>query len=225
MKRSILLFILILIFAGCKDSSNSHIVNGKIVRATTGEGIPNQEVHVQVCEDYEGGFYASPKCTDYEMVTTDVNGDFIVPVKYVCDSYLTIRTWDPDDEYAGTGHSHLPIDENIDILLETDKYINFEVHVNNVSPYDDDDFVNIYANPQSRQAQRIKIENFGVQNITNQTSWNGTNVNSIVYYRVREGSDYYRLSWRKRKNGIETSNGVNEIPLTVDQLNEFHFDY
>ena len=96
----------------------------------------------------------------------------------------------------------------------------------NNGPSEENDFIDIdlYA-PGLHNVIRTGIENIGVDNTSEETSWTGTNVNSIVYYSAYPWADEFKIRWRMVKNGIETTGYTDEIPYDVDQINSFSFDY
>lgn len=143
-----------------------------------------------------------------------------------------------DDNYSTFELKNFNPTDNI--ILKVNKFLKFKIFVNNMNPFNENDYIYIDFASGNKQSFRTNIENFGIINIHypsditpgaggtgafEEASWRGINVNSIVYYNVPENADNHKIVWYKRKNGIETSGVSPEIPFQPNQINEYHFDY
>lgn len=239
MKISYLFLSIFLILFSCSsDDAEYAKINGKVQRAINGDGIANQTVIVMTRLYTGSGLFSTIKDLDRTEVITDANGNFSANLKSDANAFVTI-VYQGDDDYAGSG-SFEDYPMGVPVIIETDKFIKFKVSVNNTNPIDENDFIHIEFYAGLMNVTRTKIENFGVDNTyypeetlpgggtigpTEETSWTGTNVNSIVYYSVPETSEHFKIRWYKRKNGLNTDGFSDEIPNDINQLNSFAFEY
>lgn len=240
MRASILIFSFLLMLTSCVvDDENYAEINGRIERNATGEGIADQKLVVTTKVIHGSGLFSYTEDIDTREVTTDVNGNFSVTLNAPNNAFVSIyRLEAEDDPYTDFGIENFEINE--DILIKVDKYVYFKITIKNTAPFDENDyvFVNFFTLPG--QSFRTNIENFGVENTMHpaedlpggggvgpyeEASWNGTNVNSIVYYKIPENSEAHKLYWVKRKNGNETIGFTDNIPFIVDEINTYNFEY
>lgn len=142
---------------------------------------------------------------DSKQVTTDANGNFSVAMKSAADTYVHIFKGQTDAHTAFES-SFAPDDE---IVLPVYNFIKFKIFVANADPYDAEDFIYIDFYSGNYQSFRYGIENFGAQNTRypaengigpyEEASWYGTDVNSIVYYNVRENADSFKFTTTNEK--------------------------
>jgi len=216
------------IVSSCKlhniDDEDFAVIEGRVQRAIDETGIANQSVTLITLKDTGSGLLSNREYFEQKTVTTDEDGNFSALMRSKAGAFVS-ASYSGDDDYYGSGILRdFSIDEPI--IINTDKYIKFKISVTNTDPFDESDFIDIdlYA-PGLHNVIRTGIENIGVDNTSEETSWTGTNVNSIVYYSVREIADEFKIRWRMVKNGIETIGYTDEIPYDVDQINSFSFDY
>lgn len=238
MKKSILIFAFFSMLLSCsKDETNYTIVKGRVEREINGEGISNQKVLLKINKINGTGYWSYTTEIDSKEVITDSNGNFSVSMKNDSNTVVSVFKYQ-DDNYTSFELTNFNLNSNI--LLKVNKFIKFKIYVNNTNPFDINDY--IYASFFSGYVQSgiTKIENFGAQNTHypaenlpgggvigahEDTSWRGTNVNSIIYYNVPENADQYKVYWIKKKNGIETTGVTADITFQTNQINEYHFDY
>ena len=200
------------------------VVKGRVQRAIDEAGIANQSVVLITRKTIGSGLLSDTREFERKTVTTDQDGNFSTLMESKDGAFVT-AVYSGDEDFYGSG---IFIDYSIDepIIINADKYIKFKISVTNTDPFDENDFIDIdlYA-PGLHNVIRTGIENIGVDNTSEETSWTGTNVNSIVYYSAYPWADEFKIRWRMVKNGIETTGYTDEIPYDVDQINSFSFDY
>jgi len=239
MKISYLLFPIFLILISCSsDDADYATINGRVVRAINGNGIPDQSVIVMTRKHTGSGMLSSIKELDRTEVTTDENGDFSVALITEADAFVTVVNQGNDDYSGNASYVDYPI--GAPVIIEVDKFIKFKIFVKNINPIDENDFINIDFFAGLLSVKRTNIENFGVDNTYHpeeqlpgggsigaweETSWTGTNVNSIVYYSVPETAEHFKIRWFMKKNGVESDGFTNDIPYNINQLNPFSFEY
>jgi len=238
MKIKYLLLPIFLILASCSIDDDYATINGRVQRAINGDGIADQTVIVMIRKYTGSGFFSTIKELDRTEVVTDVNGNFSVALINDSDAFITI-VYQGDDDYYGTG---VFIDYSIDepVIINVDKFIKFKIFVNNTNPCDENDFVYIDFFSGLSNVVRTGIENFGVDNTYHpeeplpgggaigayeETSWTGIDVNSIVYYSVRETAEHFKIRWYMTKKGIETDGFTNDIPYDIEEVNSYSFEY
>ena len=216
------------IVSSCKlhniDDEDFAVIEGRVQRAIDETGIANQSVTLMTTKHIGGsGFLTITKDLELKTVTTDEDGNFSTLMRSE-DGAIVSAVYSGDEDYYGSGHfEDYSIDEPI--IINAYKYIKFKISVTNTDPFDEYDFIDIDLYVPGNNGIRTGIENIGVDNTSEETSWTGTNVNSIVSYSVREIADEFKIRWRMVKNGIETTGYTDEIPYDVDQINSFSFDY
>ena len=166
------------------------------------------------------------------VTTTDSNGNFSISMKKASNTSLSITKF-KDDNYSEINSKSFEV--NKDVIIKVHKFIKYKIYVNNTNPFDANDYFSIDFYSGNGNHFRTKIENFGVRNnydppsgsfgIYEYTSWQGTNVNSIVYYNVPENDVTHKIYWVKRKNIIETSGFTQQFQFQVNIINEFYFNY
>lgn len=228
-----------MLLIGCStDDTEYATINGSVERAINGKGIADQSVIVMTRKYTGSGLFSTIKELDRTEVVTDVNGNFSAALINEAGAFVTI-VYQGNQDYQGTGiYTDYPI--GAPVIIEVDKYIKFKIFVNNTNPIDENDFIYIDFFAGLSNVERTGIENFGVANTyfpeeqlpgggtigpSEEASWTGTNVNSIVYYSVPETADHFKIRWFMRKNGVETDGFTNEISYTMDQVNPFSFEY
>lgn len=234
MKKMIVISTLIFTLYSCsKDEDNYVTIRGRVEREINGEGIANQNVFLDLKQAHGSGQYGTYyTLIESKLVKTDPNGNFSLTVKSEDRMFVEVYK-EMDDNYSTFELKSFNPSDNI--VLKVNKLIKFKIYVNNVNPFDSNDYVLAYFYSGIVQNFRTKIENFGVHNnftiaspgipSIQDTSWNGTNVNSIIYYSVPEDALEYKVGWIKRKNGIESNGSTNDLPFQVDQENEYYFNY
>ncbi len=233
MKKIIVISTLIFTLYSCSNNEDNYVtIRGRVEREVNGEGISNQKVLLEINQVHGTGYWSYTSKVDSKEVTTDSNGDFSTSMKNESNTFVSVIKLQ-DDNY--TAYQLTSYDINKNLILKVNKFLKFKIFVNNTNPFNANDYVYVSFFSGDEQSFRTNIENFGVHNnftiatpghpsIQN-TSWNGTNVNSIVYYNVPENADTHKVNWQKEKNGIETSGVTLEIPFQENQINEYHFDY
>lgn len=233
MKKIIVISTLIFTLYSCSNNEDNYVtIRGRVEREVNGEGISNQKVLLEINQVHGTGYWSYTSKVDSKEVTTDSNGDFSTSMKNESNTFVSVIKLQ-DDNY--TAYQLTSYDINKNLILKVNKFLKFKIFVNNTNPFNANDYVYVNFFSGDEQSFRTNIENFGVHNnftiatpgdpsIQN-TSWNGTNVNSIVYYNVPENADTHKVNWQKEKNGIETSGVTLEIPFQENQINEYHFDY
>ena len=215
------------IVSSCKlhniDDEDFAVIEGRVQRAIDETGIPNQSVTLITLKDTGSGLLSNREYFEQKTVTTDQDGNFSALMRSEAGAFVS-ASYSGDEDFYGSG---ILRDYSIDepIIINTDKYIKFKISVTNTDPFDENDFIEIDLYVPGHNVIRTGIENIGVDNTSEETSWTGTNVNSIVSYSVREIADEFKIRWRMVKNGIETTGYTDEIPYDVDQINSFSFDY
>jgi hypothetical protein len=213
-------------------------INGKVIRELTNERISGCKIYLEIVKTYGTGYGSYKKRVDVQNVLTDQNGNFTVNMKNSNNTYLIIRK-EIDNIYgAYDGGENFVTEQNnlsIDLTVKIQKFINFRINVKNVTPVNDDDYIDVSFAYHRGQAIRKEILNFGIPNIIYpaeggfgprvETAWKGINVNSAILYSVTEDSQYYKLYWQKRKNGISTTGVTNDIPYDINTLNEYNYNY
>lgn len=234
----IILPILLIISSCSSDDVDYATIDGKVQRALNGNGIANQTIIVMTRKSTGSGLFSTTKELDQKEVITDENGDFSIALINEAGAFVTI-VYQGDDDYFGTGiYRDYSIDEPV--IIEIDKFIKFKIFVNNTNPLDEDDFIKIDFFAGLSNVVRTGIENFGVENTHHpeeplpgggsigpweEASWTGTDVNSIVYYSVRETAEYFKIRWYMKKNGIDTEGFTDNIPYNINEVNPFSFEY
>lgn len=239
MKIIILLSVLFLSLVSCTSEESNYItVNGRVEREINGEGVANQTVVLDFKQAHGSGQYGTYYTfIESKQVKTDSNGNFSVSVKSADRMFVQVYK-EMDDNYSTFELKNFNPTDNI--ILKVNKFLKFKIFVNNMNPFNENDYIYIDFASGNKQSFRTNIENFGIINIHypsditpgaggtgafEEASWRGINVNSIVYYNVPENADNHKIVWYKRKNGIETSGVSPEIPFQPNQINEYHFDY
>ena len=239
MKILYIILPIFLMIASCSsDDIEYATIDGKVQRAINGNGIANQKVIVMTRKSTGSGWLSPTKELDQKEVITDENGSFSTTLIYETGAFVT-TVYQGDDDYFGIGtFTDYSIDEPV--IIETDKFIKFKVFVNNTNPFDENDFIKIDFFSGLPNVVTTGIENFGVENTYHpeeplpgggfigsweETSWTGTDVNSIVYYSVRETAPHFKIKWFMKKNGIETEGFTDDIPYNIDEVNPFSFGY
>lgn len=228
-----------LIITNCSsDDVNYATIDGKVQRAINGNGIADQSVIVMTRKSTGSGLFSTIRELDRKEVVTDINGNFSVALVNDVDAFVTI-SYLGDEDYFGSGiFRDYSIDEPV--IIEVDKFIKFKIFVNNTNPFDENDFIKIDFFAGLSNVVRTGIENFGVENTYHpeeplpgggsigpweEASWTGTDVNSMVYYSVRETAEDFKIRWYMTKNGIETDGFTNDIPYNIEELNSYSFEY
>jgi len=239
MKRIYLIFSIILITVSCSSDDVDYTnVNGKVERTVNGDGIADQLVTVMTRKSSGSGLFSTTKVLDSAKVITDANGNFSVALANEVDAFVTI-VHQGDENYTGSGiWRDYPIDEPV--IIKVDKFIKFKILLNNTNPIDENDFIDIDFFAGLSNVVRTGIENFGVNNTyypeeplpgggaigaNEETSWTGTDVNSIVYYSVPETAEDFKIRWFMRKNGTETDGFTEDIPYDLSEVNTYSFEY
>jgi hypothetical protein len=233
MKKIIVISTLIFTLYSCSNNEDNYVtIRGRVEREVNGEGISNQKVLLEINQVHGTGYWSYTSKVDSKEVTTDSNGDFSTSMKNESNTFVSVIKL-RDDNY--TAYQLTSYDINKNLILKVNKFLKFKIFVNNTNPFNANDYVYVNFFSGDEQSFRTNIENFGVHNnftiattgdpSIKDTSWNGTNVNSIVYYNVPENADTHKVNWQKEKNGIETSGVTLEIPFQENQINEYHFDY
>lgn len=237
MKHTLFILTIFLSLLGCTPEDDDFTVQGRLQREANGEGVANRIVYLEVYEHRGGSTpWAFNQQIDSLTVMTDANGNFKVKMDLPSDGFVS--AYSPEND---TYHFYEKnFDTNEPIILNVQKYLKFKVYVNSTNPFDDNDFVHVDAFSADSQSFMTGIENFGADNVyypeenwpggggiggAEASAWYGTNVNSIVYYSVPENTEYVKLHWYKRKNGVNTEGFSPEIPYQVDAVNEYHFEY
>lgn len=214
------------IVSSCKlhniDDEDFAVIEGRVQRAIDETGIANQSVTLFTLNQSQRELL-NRESLEQKTVTTDEDGNFSALMRSEAGAFVS-AIYSGDEDFYGSG---ILRDYSIDepIIINTDKYIKFKISVTNTDPFDENDFIEIDLYVPGHNVIRTGIENIGVDNTSEETSWTGTNVNSIVSYSVREIADEFKIRWRMVKNGIETTGYTDEIPYDVDQINSFSFDY
>lgn len=238
MKKIHLGFLLLSILLGCSTDEDKYItLSGRVERELNGEGISNQKVLLEIHQIRGSGNWTYTTKLDSKEVLSDSNGNFNVTMKSDSNTFVSVYK-ERDENYTSVELTNFEINENI--LLKVNKFNTFKIYVNNVNPFDSTDYIYINFVSGNTQNFRSAIENFGVVNTQyppeylpgggmigahEDAAWTGTNVHSIVYYKVPENADTHKLYWLKNKNGLQTSGSTPEIPFQANQINEFYFDY
>lgn len=234
MKKIIVISTLIFTLYSCSNNEDNYVtIRGRVEREVNGEGVANQTVVLHVKQAHGSGQYGTYyTLIESKQVKTDSNGNFSVSVKSA-DRMFVEAFKEMDENYSTFELKSFNPGDNI--VLKVNKFIKFKIYVNNVTPFDSNDYVFTYFYSGNVQNFRTKIENFGVHNnftiatpgdpSIQDTSWNGTNVNSIIYFIVPESALEYKVGWIKRKNGIESNGSTNDLPFQAAQENEYYFNY
>jgi len=239
MKILYLILPIFLIIASCSsDDVDYATIEGKVQRAINGNGIANQSVIVMTRKSIGSGLFSTIRELDQKEVVTDENGNFSVALVNDADAFVTI-VYQGDEDYFGSGvFRDYSIDEPL--IIEVDKFVKFKILVNNTNPFDENDFIKIDFFAGLSNVVRTGIENFGVENTYHpeeplpgggaigayeETSWTGIDVNSIIYYSVRETAGHFKIRWSMKKSGIETDGFTDDIPYNINQVNPFSFEY
>ena len=233
MKKIILILTCIILLLSCSNDDNFITINGSVERAINGEKIANQIVHLETIKSQGSGQYTSYiTALEYKQVLTDANGNFSVTMKIVDNMFVRVFKIQ-DDNFSAFELKNFYPTENI--TVKVNKLIKFKIFVKNTNPFDNNDRIDIQFFSGFVANIRTKIENFGVpnnftsngsgQNIIQESSWNGINVNSIIYYKVPENSVDYKIRWFKTKNGIQSEGFSNDIPFQSSAENEYNFNY
>ena len=227
MKNSIIIICSLFLLSSCElpiiAEEDFAVIEGRVQRAIDETGIANQSVTLITLKDIGSGLLSNREYFEQKTVTTDEDGNFSALMRSEAGAFVS-ASYSGDEDYYGSGILRdFSIDEPI--IINTDKYIKFKISVTNTDPFDENDFIEIDLYVPGHNVIRTGIENIGVDNTSEETSWTGTNVNSMVYYSVREIADEFKIRWRMVKNGIETTGYTDEIPYDVDQINSFSFDY
>lgn len=226
--RLLLIITISLTLTSCfLDDNDIVTINGRVERAINGNGIANQSV-ILITRDRNGsGLFAVTKDLDQTSVVTDENGNF--SVNLVDGDFVSI-IHQGDENYSGSGILR-DYQINEKIIIESNKFVKFKVIVKNTNPIDENDFIEIsfFGGINVSSPRRTNIENFGIvtPELLNwkDTAWTGTDVNTAVYYSVEETADDFKIFWKKKKNGLETSGFTNDIPHNIDQINTYTFEY
>lgn len=234
MKLSYLLIPIVILLASCSSDDVDYVsIQGRVQRTLNGDGIAEQSVTVMTRKAMGSGLWSSIRKLDEKKVVTDENGNFTAELINDVDAFITIA-YEGDDDYFGSGiYRNYPINEPV--IIGADKFIKFKILVHNSNPVDENDFIHIDFYAGLSNVKRTGIENLGTANIPHpaegnigaweETAWTGTNVNSIVYYSVRETAEHFKIRWFRRKNNIETDGFTNDIPYDINQVNTFDFEY
>lgn len=237
MKKILIIIPLFFLLIACsKEDINYVTVKGKVVRELTAEGIPNQKIRLEIKNGEGTGIFYNAVTIDSKEIVTNANGDFTATMKVGDNSFIVANKF--QDEFYPAHLSSFFIGS--DVVITLNKFLKLKVFVSNTAAVDENDKINISLVADYKQAFVTNIENFGVPNIysppeglpgqgqiggTEETAWVGTNVNSVVHYIMEEDVEDLRLFWNKSKNGIQTNGFTETIPLQIDQINEYHFEY
>lgn len=224
----LLLLTLTLTLTSCfLDDNDTVIINGRVERTVNREGIANQSVTVIIREKDGSGILGVTKDIDQTTVLTDEKGNF--SVNLINGDFVSI-IHQGDENYSGSDIlKDYSINENI--IIKSNKFVKFEITVKNSNPIDENDFIEIsfFGGINVSDPKRTNIENFGKVSAElvnwKDTSWTGTDVNSTVYYNIEETAEHFKIYWKKKKNGLETSGFTNNIPYNVNKINTYTFDY
>lgn len=235
MKISYVIAAILFVFTSCSiDDDTYSTIEGKLERTINGEGIPNQTITVMTRRLRGTGLLSSNIELDSRDVVTDQNGNFSLSLLSESDAFVTIVYQGDDDYYGGGSFRDYPMNEPV--IVKTDKLVKFKIYVNNTNPVDENDFVKVEFFAGIPSVRRTGIENFGNDNtsypldtsssgVYEETSWTGTDVNSIIYYSVKETAEDFKIQWNIIKDGVETNGFTDNIPYEINQINPFSFDY
>lgn len=243
MRHNILFLFSILFFFSC--STNEEIesfyttsVSGKVVRELTNEGIAGSKIYLKIVKTYGTGYFSYKKIIDSKEVFTNSEGFFEIKMKNSDNTHLTVFKY-IDDNYSQFGLSEdFPSNQfnpSEEITIKLYKLIKFRINVKNITPLNSEDYIYVSFAHHGGQAIRTEILNFGIPNTVYpaeggfgpriESAWQGMNVNSSIFYSVSENSQYYKLYWEKRKNGIFEKEVTDGIPHNINILNEYDFNY
>lgn len=242
LKLLILLTFIILFFFSCstneeKENFYNTTISGKVIRELTNEGIGGSKVYLKIVKTYDSG-YRYTKVIDSKIVNTNPDGSFSVNMVNSENTHVTVFKYH-DDTYSQYGLSEeFPTNQfnpAVEIVIKIQKLIKFRINIKNNNPFDSSDYIYFSFLYHRGSAIRTEILNFGNPNIIYpaevgfgpriETAWNGMTVNSAVFFSVSEDSEYYKLYWEKRKNGIFEKGVTNDIPHDITVLNEYNFNY
>ena len=242
--KCIVILIFVMLFSNsCTKSEVSESfyktkINGKVIREVTNQPVSGITLYLEIVKIYGSGYGSYKETIDVRNVTTDQNGNFEVSLRNSTNTYLVIRKEFDNIYGAYSGGQNFAADQNysnIDLTIKLQKFINFKINVKNTAPSNNEDYIDVSFAYHRGQAIRKEILNFGIPNIVYpaqggfgpriETAWQGINVNSTIFYSVTEDSQYYKIYWQKRKNGISTQGVTNDIPYDINILNEYSFNY
>ena len=234
MKATLIILSLFFFITSCSvEDDKVFTINGRVVRELTGEGLANQKVSIETMV-VRGTFpYTYVVDLERKEVLTNIDGTFSVQVKGG-DNYIYSTYKAEDENYSASELQNFYFTEQA--ILKVHKFLKFKVYVNNTNPFDASDFIHVGFYTGNANSYVNGIENFGAANVyypaqsdgtgaLEETSWYGTNVNSIIYFSTVEIAENFKLYWQKRKNGIDTSGFTENLPSEIDVVNEYHFDY
>ena len=227
---------LLLLSTSCeKEELDYAIINGKVQRYVNGNGIANQSVIVMTKKVNGSSIFSSITDLDRKEVVTDINGNFSISLLSDVDAFISVL-YRGNEDYFGSGIARTySIDEPL--IIEVDKFIKFKIFVKNNNPFDENDFIKIDFFAGLSNEVRTGIENFGIENTYqpfpsdglnsawDEALWTGIDVNSIVYYSVRETATCFKVRWLMKKNNIETNGLTVDIPFDINQVSPFTFNY
>ena len=213
-------------------------ISGKVIREVTNQPISGITLYLEIVKIHGSGYASYKETIDVRNVITDQSGKFEVSLRNSTNTYLIIRK-ELDDIYgAYGGGQNFASDQNytsIDLTVKLQKFINFKINVKNTAPVNNEDYIDVSFAYDGGQALRKEILNYGIPNIVYpaqggfgeriETAWLGMNVNSTIFYSVTEDSNYYKIYWQKRKNGISTQGVTTDIPYDINILNEYNYNY
>ena len=246
MKKNLLIIAIIVfvIATSCtkNDSLGNFNFNAKIASEITGDNISNAKVYIKVASEKVSGSYTYDALIDSFTIRSDANGNIFCNIKYNDDPNIFVKFEKTDDSYS-TGFTSYKTEFALSelknlapVTFYVRKYESLIIHLRNIHPFDNSDAigVDIYQEGTNYISSGVEsIKNVGVSNQPwaypaaddgKNPYWIGTNVNSIIYGKVQEGTTY-QINWDVRKNQINTDHKSQKFITTLDSLNSYNILY
>lgn len=224
------LILLSLSLGSCKKHSKHVKVSGKVEHVRTGNGVSNVEIELNTQSSSPGIFGSITTVHDTKTVITDENGNFSVRMKTEKESSVAIKTEGKDDFYCEDPRQTFSYKS--DIIIPAIKWVDTRIHVKNVNPYDENDWVqvrlwaNLDALIEFQKVEDYGSEYKGISLISGEFArWEGTDINSTIYFKMTEDVIVPEILWKTRKNGVEKEGRLTIPNFDPDKVNEYTFEF
>jgi len=230
---------------GCKknDLPNSYHLKLKVLSEVTQAPIINAKVVISTYSyDYVNSIYTYKKLLNTATYNSDSNGEIDGAILYNNDPNIVVQLNKIGDSIS-TGLCSFRDEYTLDSLrkisvlnLYVRKYASLKITLKSVNPINDSDAVSVQIFQNNAPCVGVNIDsivNMGVKNQSigypyadsgNYPYWIGQNVNSIIYGKLQEGTNYI-IYWDVRKNGVNTTFKSATFNTIVTGLNRYDIAY
>lgn len=239
------LVFIVMVFVGCKknDLPNSYHLKLKVLSEVTQAPIINAKVVISTYSyDYVNSIYTYKKLLNTSTYYSDNNGEIGCTILYNNDPNIVVQLHKVGDSIS-TGLCSLSDEYTLDSLrkipvlnLYVRKYASLKITLKSINPINDSDAVSIQIFQNNAPCVSVNIDsivNMGVKNQPigypyadngNYPYWIGQNVNSIIYGKLQEGTNYI-IYWYVRKNRVNSTYKSATFNTIVTGLNTYDITY